>query len=42
MAELPPYPGVPRWVWWARLAAILAVILFVGLHLAGLSPTHHG
>lgn len=42
MAEPPPYPGTPHWVWWAGLAAVLAVIAFVAMHLAGLAPTHHG
>ena len=42
MTAPPPYPGTPRWVWWAGLAAVLAAVAFVVLHLAGLAPTHPG
>ena len=42
MAEPPPYPGTPRWVWWAGLVALLLVLAFVAPHLAGLAPVRDG
>lgn len=42
MAEPPPYPGTPRWVRLAGAAAILLLVLFVLVHLAGLAPMSHG
>ena len=33
-------PGTPRWVKVLGIGAIVLVLLFAGLHLAGLTPTH--
>ena len=52
MADLPSNPdskgdtddetGTPRWVKVCGIIAILLVLLFVVLHLTGLSPAGHG
>ena len=42
MAEPPPYPGTPRWVFLAGAVAILLIVLFVVAHLAGFAPMSHG
>jgi hypothetical protein len=31
MADLPPYPGTPRWVKVFGITALVVVLLFVGL-----------
>ena len=35
MAEPPPYPGTPRWVYVSGIIAIVLVLVFVILHLTG-------
>lgn len=35
MADPPPYPGTPRWVYAAGIVAVVLVLLFVVLHLVG-------
>jgi hypothetical protein len=34
-ADLPPYPGTPRWVKVVGIIAVVLVLLFVILHLTG-------
>ena len=43
MADLPPYPGTPRWVKLFGIIVIVLVLLFVGMHLTGrgLGPGDH-
>jgi len=35
MADLPPYPGTPRWVYVFGSIIVVLVLLFVITHLAG-------
>jgi hypothetical protein len=44
LADLPPYPdsnGTPRWVKVFGIIALVAVLLFVILHLTGHGPGGH-
>jgi hypothetical protein len=41
-ADMRPYPGTPRWVKVLGIIAILAVLLFVTMHLlGGMGPGMH-
>jgi hypothetical protein len=42
MADTPAYPGVPGWAKVLGLIALVAVVLFAALHLAGHGPGDHG
>jgi ABC-type transporter Mla subunit MlaD len=42
MPELPPHPGTPRWVKIFALVALILLVLFVIVHLAGGGFRHHG
>jgi hypothetical protein len=42
MTQPPSYPGAPRWVKVAGLAAALFVALFAIMHIAGGGFRHHG
>jgi hypothetical protein len=41
MANRPPYPGAPRWVKVLGIIAIVVVLLFVIMLLAGHGPGRH-
>ena len=41
MAELPAYPGTPRWVKILGIIALVLVLLFGIAHLTGVAPTSH-
>ena len=41
MANRPPYPGTPRWVKVLGIIAIVLVLLFVIMLLAGHGPGRH-
>ena len=41
MADLPPYPGTPRWVKVFGIIALALVLLFVILMLTGHGPGRH-
>jgi hypothetical protein len=40
-ADLPPYPGTPRWVYVFGLIVIVPVAVFVIRHLTGAGLGHH-
>jgi hypothetical protein len=41
VADLPPYPGTPRWVYVFGAIVIVLVLMFVIKHLAGGGVGHH-
>ena len=42
MNELPPHPGTPRWVKVFAIVALIVLIVFVIVHLAGGGFRGHG
>jgi ABC-type phosphate transport system auxiliary subunit len=41
MADPPPYPGAPRWLWmFGAAVSIIALLLVVLIHVSG--APHHG
>jgi hypothetical protein len=41
MAELPAYPGTPRWVKLLGIITLVLVLLVAIAHLTGVAPTGH-
>ena len=40
MADLPPYPGTPRWLWvFGAAVSVMALLLVVLIHVGG-APYH--
>lgn len=41
MAELPAYPGTPRWVKVAGIIALVLILTVGIMHLTGVAPSGH-